>query len=239
MEDIEELFLSIGGEFITPLPLLHERVRNIRAFLFDWDGVFNNGMKGGAAHSLYSEADSMGTNLIRLNYWLQHRSLPFMGIITGETNPAAFELARREHFPTVYFGIKKKQEALQHVCSAQSITPKEVAFFFDDIQDIPIARECGLRFMIRRNASPLFAQYVPKHLYCDYITGHTGGNHAVREVCELIVGLQGNYAKTLDVRIAFGDEYRDYLQQRNTPRTTFYTPQNGTIEPTQPVPENK
>ena len=42
---IDRHFIEIGGEFITPFSILEQKVQNIQAIIFDWDGVFNNGIK--------------------------------------------------------------------------------------------------------------------------------------------------------------------------------------------------
>jgi len=43
--NIPELFTSIGGRFISEPELISAKLKTIKAFIFDWDGVFNNGQK--------------------------------------------------------------------------------------------------------------------------------------------------------------------------------------------------
>ncbi|MEM9982053.1 MAG: phosphatase, partial [Bacteroidota bacterium] len=145
-----QLFEAIGGVFTTPPDHIIDGLKNIKAFLFDWDGVFNTGYKGLTVGSPYAEADAMGTNLLRFTYWLQHGVLPFTAIITGQNNQAAFELAKREHFQAVYYGIKHKVEALQHLQATYQIAPSQIAFSFDDVLDLSAAEVVGLRFLIKR-----------------------------------------------------------------------------------------
>ena len=66
-EHTQHIFESEGGEFITPPFVLMEKLKNIKAIVFDWDGVFNEGVKGGGNHSGFSEIDSMGTNMLRFS----------------------------------------------------------------------------------------------------------------------------------------------------------------------------
>ena len=42
---MEELFKNIGGEFITPFIRIAEKNKNIRAYIFDWDGVLMMGLR--------------------------------------------------------------------------------------------------------------------------------------------------------------------------------------------------
>lgn len=221
---IEQLFTEKGGEFISSPSVIAEKLKGIRALLFDWDGVFNEGSKGGSAQSGFSEVDSMGTNLLRFSQWLmQGKSMPACGILTGAENFAAYDFAKREHFHKVYFKVPHKIDALEHMDRVHGIKPEEVAYFFDDVLDISVAREVGLRVFIRSHAKVLFSEYVKQAGAVDYITGFSGGEHGVREACELMIGLNGMFNSVLDHRIEFSETYQEYWSERNKPSTTFYT----------------
>lgn len=226
----QDHFLQIGGEFLLPFDKLEGKLKNVKAFIFDWDGVFNQGVKEGDAGSPFSEADSMGTNLLRFGFYLVNGVLPHTGIITGENNQSSFFLARREHFDTVHFKFKHKIEALRHLNDQYGITGEEVAFVFDDVLDIAFARECGLRFLARRDASPLFTDYVKKRGLCDYITGSSGGNHGVREVCELVLGIGYGYENVVDQRVEYSKAYQAYLRDRSEISTRFFENENGNVK---------
>ncbi len=228
-QNIQQLFEKQGGIFLSSAENLQTSLQNIRAFVFDWDGVFNTGIKNITQGSGYSEPDSMGLNILRLDYWLQHGNLPHIAIITGEHNPAAEKLARREHFSALYSGIKDKAVALQHFCNHFSVSSEQIAFSFDDILDISAARSCGLRFTVKRNASPLFQEYIRSYHFTDYITGNSGGNHAVREISELILGLSRGYENALNERINYTDAYKKYLSLRNSGELRMYQSEAGEI----------
>ena len=80
---------------------------NIKAFIFDWDGVFNNGQKNANSSSNFNETDSMGTNLLRYSYFLTNGVLPITAVISGEKNEAAFYFCERECFKFSFFKISK------------------------------------------------------------------------------------------------------------------------------------
>jgi 3-deoxy-D-manno-octulosonate 8-phosphate phosphatase (KDO 8-P phosphatase) len=44
----------MGAEFILHQYKMTERLQSIKAFVFDWDGVFNNGEKHGGGSSSFS-----------------------------------------------------------------------------------------------------------------------------------------------------------------------------------------
>src|SRR6185436_2368860 len=100
-DSVIKLFEKGGGEFISPPSLFIDKLKKVKAVLFDWDGVFNNGFKQGDQGSIFSEVDAMGTNLIRFSLWRMNGVLPIAAIITGENNPAAIQLAQREKFHAV------------------------------------------------------------------------------------------------------------------------------------------
>ena len=93
---LQELFEDIGGKFISTIEDINTKNNQIKAYLFDWDGVFNNGEKSGNEGSPFNEADSMGTNLLRFSYWLKNDNLPIVGILSGEKNQNALKWSNRE-----------------------------------------------------------------------------------------------------------------------------------------------
>jgi 3-deoxy-D-manno-octulosonate 8-phosphate phosphatase (KDO 8-P phosphatase) len=165
----------------------------------------------------------MGINLLRFSYWLGHKQIPYTAIISGERNSASFHLASREHFQSAYYKISNKTEALEHVCHTQGLKPEEIAFVFDDILDISMARKCGLRILVNRPGASLFHRYIIQNKLADYMTGSFSGHCAVRESCELIMGFRNNFDQALEERSAFSAEYRKYLEARNDTPTRFFT----------------
>ncbi len=215
VSEIEKTFKSIGGKFITPVDALQQKLKKIKAFIFDWDGVFNNGSKVGNEGSNFAEPDAMGLNMLKLDYWLRNKVLPYTYVVTGEENKIAQYLVQREHMNAAYYRCKFKVKALERICKENNLKPEEIAFVFDDILDVELARSCGASFQINRNSNPLFNQFLESSKSCDYRTGTTGGNNAVREVCELIIGLTGNLTNAIEARIEFTGKYTDFLNERN------------------------
>lgn len=223
MADLEHIKGFFSGTFLVPSFILQEKLFNAKAFVFDWDGVFNNSVKDDNGSSSYNEVDAMGTNMLRFNHFLRKGSVPHTAIISGEMNKAAFTFATREHFESVYYGIKNKKEALSHFCDSNNILPHEVAYFFDDVLDLAIAEDCGLRIMIRRAANPLLVNLVQKRKLADYVTAASGADNGVREAIELLMGFSDLYDDTIMQRVHNTEQYRHYLVLRNTPQPAFYT----------------
>ncbi len=220
VEKTADLFRALGGTFYVPPAEILEKYLRVKAFIFDWDGVFNDGIKYTPEGSLFSEADAMGTNMLRFGHYLRTETAPYMFIVTGANNLKAIDFAKREHFHGVFLNYVHKEEALAHICEAYSLTPDQIGFFFDDVLDLGLAHACGLAFYMRRKASPLFAAYLQHEaLLCDYATAQEGGQHAVREGCELLLGLSGMFPETIRKRVAFHGAYSAYLAERNSVET--------------------
>jgi 3-deoxy-D-manno-octulosonate 8-phosphate phosphatase (KDO 8-P phosphatase) len=216
------VFSRLGGTFVTPIATLIERVRAIRGFVSDWDGVFNQGAKGEGAESTYSEPDSMGTNLLRYALWREHGELPIAALITGAENPSARSFALREHFHAVYFGSRNKTLAIEALCRTQRVSSDRLVCIFDDVNDLGMAFACGIRVFVQRSASPLLREYVVRQGLCDYVTAHSPERHAVREVCELLLGLLGSFEAVVASRVAWDASYAEYFAARQALGTEFF-----------------
>ena len=221
-KSVVSLFTQRGAQCLQPAAELAARLAVIDGLIFDWDGVFNDGKKGGNGISGFSEADAMGTNMLRFGMWLGLQRLPVCALISGENNPAAVQFARREHFDAVYSAVRDKRLALDHLCDRHQLKSKQVACVFDDINDLAMARSCGLRFLVRRAASPLFTVFATDGGLCDYVTAASGGDHAVREISEMMLGLMNRFHAVAHSRIAFDASYAEYFSRRQDAATHFF-----------------
>lgn len=223
IRDLVDRFGTAGGRFLTTADDMRKKLDQCRAVVFDWDGVFNDGQKAPGISSGYSEADSMGTNMLRYGLWLRDGELPYTAIITGENNDGATAFAEREHLAAIYSGIRRKQDVVAHLCAENGLNPGQVACVFDDINDLAMAETCGLRLMVRRDASPLFTDFVAREKLCDYVSGMHGGSNAVREICELLLGLMDSLADVVRSRVAFDEAYDGYFKVRQSASTAKYS----------------
>jgi len=223
------MFEEEGGKFVISEDMLLSKLNSIDSFVFDWDGVFSDARKFSGDQSFFSETDSMGVNLLRFGYFLKNGKLPIISIITGEDNVAATELASREHFNSIYTKTANKIEAVKHLNTNYRLTINKTAFIFDDILDLNVASDCGLRIFVSHRCTPLFKQYVNKHKLADYITANKGGNGAVRESCEFFLGLWGIFDEVVEHRIAFSEKYKEYLTLRQAISPRHYICQGDQI----------
>jgi 3-deoxy-D-manno-octulosonate 8-phosphate phosphatase (KDO 8-P phosphatase) len=216
----EDIFRENGGKFITPVTTFRDNLQNCKAILFDWDGVFNSGEKGGLPSS-FNEVDSMGINMLRFGYFMTLGHIPYTAIVTGETNRAGFSWAKRERFDHVYYQVKNKVDLLPILKEKYQIEADQVLFVFDDILDLSLAEVCGARFLVNRKANPLFNAYCIKNNYCDYLTYSAGNENAIREVTEVVLDGIDMFDETIKERVFFHGQYKDFLSQKMAKETRF------------------
>lgn len=209
-------FLELGTELLFSHEELRERLRNIRAVLFDWDGVFNDGWKDIDGGSPFSEVGSMGVNMLRFGLWEQNREqLPFAGVITGQHNKHAERFVQREKFHDLCMGFINKNEAFDLFLKKHKLSSEEVAFFFDDAIDLGVADRCGVRIIMRGQASEFFLKHAVVRGSVDIITALSGGQNGLREATDALLTLMGRFGAVIDHRAAYSTEYQRYLGARN------------------------
>jgi 3-deoxy-D-manno-octulosonate 8-phosphate phosphatase (KDO 8-P phosphatase) len=228
----QSTFEKQGAEFLLPYTGISEKLQRVKAFVFDWDGVFNDGVKQANGSSSFNEVDSMGVNLLRYSSYLKSGKLPYAGVISGEKNETAFFFAQRECFHGSYSKFKDKKGAIGHFCREHGLAPEEICFFFDDVLDLSVALVTGLRIFIPRKASHPLTHYVKQHRLADYITACHSGEYPVREACEMLMCAAGNFEEAIGSRLRYDDSYSEYISLRNQVAARFYTFSDGQVTQT-------
>ena len=213
-------YLEAGASLFCTHSDLIKKLSKIRLFLFDWDGVFNNGSKMGSQGSSFSEVDSMGTNLLRFGFYRQSGKMPLMGILSGASNELGNSFAEREHFNLAMLNFKNKDDALNVIISDYKVAEEEIAFFFDDVLDLSVAARVGFRVFLGSKHSPSLNNYVQNHGLVDLIPRATGGEHGVREACDFMLEVIGQYTTVLTDRLSFSSQYAQYWNERQAIVTT-------------------
>ena len=87
------------------------------------------------------------------NSFVLSLSLPIAALITGVDNPSARSFADREHFHAVYFGAKNKTAAIEALCREHNLSSEQLLCLYDDVNDLGMAFGCGIRVLVKRDAS--------------------------------------------------------------------------------------
>jgi 3-deoxy-D-manno-octulosonate 8-phosphate phosphatase (KDO 8-P phosphatase) len=167
---------------------LAERIKPLRLVAFDVDGVLTDGglylSDSGEEFKRFNSLDGHGLKMLR-NSGIE------LAIITGRTSKCVEMRAKNLGITRLYQGIEDKLAAMQSLLADMKLAPEAAAFMGDDVVDLPVMRRIGLALSV-----PGAPQIVRDHAH--YVSQRDAGNGAVREVCELILGAQGN----LDAQLA-------------------------------------
>ncbi len=100
-----------------------------------------------------------------------------VGIITGENKDINTRRANKLQMDFVLQGITDKASALNDLCQKYSITPNEILYIGDDLNDLEAIKLVG-HSACPADAAETIASCV------DYVAKRNGGNGAVREIIE-------------------------------------------------------
>lgn len=166
---------------------VQDRASHIKLLLMDCDGVLTDGriwvLEGGDDQKAFSTLDGLGLELL-------HRAGLQSGIISGRVSSAVERRASGLGIKYVHLGRGDKVNAFEEILTSAGVTPQEVAFVGDDLNDIPVMRRSRLSVAVA-NASAETKENA------HYVTAATGGSGAVREVIELILKAQGKWSDVI------------------------------------------
>ncbi|HEY5762215.1 MAG TPA: HAD family hydrolase [Rhodocyclaceae bacterium] len=157
------------------------RARSLRLMAFDVDGVLTDGRlyynDRGEETKAFSTLDGHGMKMLAA-------CGVTLAIITGRRSPTVEHRARNLGIDRLYQGIADKRATLQALLAELGVAPEHAGYIGDDVVDLPVMRHCGFA------AAPANAHaFVRQHAH--WIAGARGGEGAVRELCDFILGAQG------------------------------------------------
>ncbi|MGL4364304.1 MAG: KdsC family phosphatase [Bacteroidales bacterium] len=160
-----------------------EKLHNIKAFVFDVDGVFTNGMvladSSGDLLRMHNAKDGYAVRYaIELGYHI--------GIITGGASETIRDRFKLLGVSDVYLSAYHKGAPFTDFYFKYHLTPNDILFMGDDIPDIEVLQQCGVA------TCPADAVQEVKDI-CDYISLYNGGTGCVRDVIEQTLRLQGKW----------------------------------------------
>ncbi len=160
-----------------------ERLKNIKAFVFDVDGVFTDGsvylLPEGNMCRVMNVLD--GYSVVKA---LKHNYL--IGVITGGNDAMVKHRIHYLGIADYYAKSNNKLSDFEHFKSKYNLNNDEILTMGDDIPDITILKNSGI------SACPENAVPEVKEI-CDYISPIQGGKGAVRDVIEQVMKIQGTW----------------------------------------------
>lgn len=161
--------------------------QKIKMLLFDCDGVMTDGHvvlgNSGTELKFFAASDGIGMKM-----W--NKSGLLSGCITGRASEALERRAAELKFDELHQGVNRKGDVLEEIMKKRGLTPEEVAYIGDDLNDLPVGTRVGL-FFVPANHHPSIRPYA------DYVLTATGGDGVLREVSDLILSHKGLVEKLI------------------------------------------
>ena len=152
--------------------------KNIKLFASDFDGVFTDG-------SLYLNEELEQTKRLNFSDIMGVSRLIKAGykfaIIAGETTNILNYFKDKFNIEEIHGGVRQKGIVLNEIMQKYNLTPDEVLYIGDDINDIA-AFDCVSYKIAPNNANPIVKVYPGIQ-----ITENSGGAGAIREVVEALL----------------------------------------------------
>lgn len=150
--------------------------RKPKLLVLDFDGVMTNNKvyvdESGREMVCCSRSDGLGIERLRkagIKTW----------VLSKERNKVVRTRCKKLKIRCVQ-GVDDKLKRLKKMLKDKGISPLQVAYLGNDINDIECVKLAGLGCAVRDSHPDLFKA-------ANYVTKNKGGDGAVREVCELIV----------------------------------------------------
>lgn len=161
------------------------KLKNIKAFVFDVDGVFTDGsvylLPGGNMCRVMSVLDGYAVvKALKKNY--------LIGVITGGNDDEVRHRINYLGITDYYPKSPDKEIDFEHFKTKYNLKNDEILMMGDDLPDVQIMKISGI------SACPKNAVPEVKEI-SDYISPIEGGQGAVRDVIEQVMKIQGNWVE--------------------------------------------
>ena len=174
---------------LTQHPQAWERAGQVKLLVLDVDGVLTNGQvwigaDGKESLKAFDIQDGLGIKL------LEQCGIP-TAIITGRNSKMVLARCEELGIKNVHMGVENKAIALDEVLKSLGLKQADCAVMGDDWPDLQMMKNAGLRIC------PAQGHEAVKK-FAHLVTTRSGGNSAVREVCDLILKAQNRYDELLN-----------------------------------------
>lgn len=164
------------------------KAQSIKLLVLDVDGVLSDGKlyfsDKGDEYKSFNTLDGQGIKL------LQKAGIE-VALITGRTSAIVASRAKELGIERLIQGREDKLNALDKILADLTLSYQEVAYIGDDLPDLACIRRVGFGATVP-NANPVILQ----HALC--CTERSGGNGAVREICDLILQAQNKFDEAIE-----------------------------------------
>ena len=163
------------------------KIRQLKLLILDVDGVLTDGRlffdNQGNEYKCFHARDGHGLKLLR-------QTGVEVAVISGRNSATVSLRMKSLGIEHVFQGQEDKRLAFLEILEKLQLSPAQVAHVGDDLLDLPIMTQVGFAIAVQD------ANFAVKR-YADWCTQTPGGQGAVREVCDLIMQVQGCFETVL------------------------------------------
>lgn len=164
-------------------PLQTDKIKRLKVLILDVDGVLTDGRlffdDHGKEYKCFHARDGHGIKLLR-------QSGVEVAIVSGRKSNSVTLRMQSLGVELVYQGHENKRAAFAEILQNLNLCPEQAAHVGDDVLDLPIMVQAGFAVAVAD------AHFAVKQR-ADWCTQTPGGLGAVREVCDLIMQVQGSF----------------------------------------------
>jgi len=154
-----------------------EKCKKIKLVVTDVDGVLTDGgmyfSKNGEIMKKFNTKDGMGVELLLKN---KIKTV----LLTGESSPIVKKRGKKINVAMTITGAKNKKSHLESICKKFNVSPQQIGYIGDDVNDLQIIQLIGL------SATPSDGIMLLQKTV-DYVCKKSGGAGAFREFIDLIL----------------------------------------------------
>lgn len=116
-------------------------------------------------------------------------------VLSGRPSEAVEKRMRGLGITELFLGIGDKAAKMREIMVTQHLSPQEVAYLGDDLNDLPAFGVAGVRIAVA-DAAPLL------RARADWVTPRGGGRGAVRDAIDYILTVQDRYEEAVAAYLA-------------------------------------
>lgn len=157
--------------------LVLEKAKQTQLLILDVDGVLTDGriwpLAEGDELKCFHIHDGLGIKRIQ-------KAGIVVAVISGRHSKLVQNRLNELSVTHVFLGISDKLPVFESLIKTLNINAKQAAYVGDDLPDIPVLQKVGFSIAVNNAVNEV------KHL-CHWQTHKSGGDGAVREVCDLLL----------------------------------------------------
>lgn len=173
---------------LPPLPYtvpkkVMDKASKIKLALFDVDGVLTDGKlhysADGEQMKVFHALDGHGLKMLRT-------AGIDVGVISARSSLALQTRLNDLGIKHCYLGVNDKRAVFDQLLEELNLSGDDCCFVGDDVIDLPVMTQCGLKLSVANG------HFIVRDI-ADWVSPLTGGQGAVRSICDVLLYSQNSY----------------------------------------------